>query len=402
MKIALVCPYDFSHPGGVANHITSLERQLTRMGQEVKIISPASEEVTAFGNRFISLGKPLPIPSSGSIARVSVSPCLRPRLDDLLEEEKFDVVHLHEPLMPTVCTSVLKLSNTANIGTFHAYDGNPGYRLFWPLGPYLLRVLIKRLDGRVAVSEPARSFAAEHFPGKYDIIPNGVDTGQFSPDVEPIEELCDGRLNILFVGRQERRKGADYLLKAYKWIKREVPHSRLIFVGPGTRLKNKYGGWIRQNGLDQDIVFAGLVKQSDLPRYYRSAHVFCAPATGCESFGIVLLEAMACGVPVVASQIDGYSRVMTDNVEGLLVPPKSEDTLARVVVKLLRDEPLRQHLGMGGVAKAAKYDWKIIAHRLRNYYIQARRRVQEKEECTFGFLAKDAFNKALSQRTRLS
>ncbi len=125
MKIALVCPYDFAYPGGVANHICSLDSHLTRMGHEVKVIAPASKDITLFGDRFIAIGKPLPLPTSGSIARVALSLRLRPNVKDVLEEEKFDIIHLHEPLMPSLCTSVLRFSCTANVGTFHAFDGSP-------------------------------------------------------------------------------------------------------------------------------------------------------------------------------------------------------------------------------------------------------------------------------------
>jgi len=367
MKIALVSPYDFAYPGGVANHISSLEHHLTQMGHDVKVIAPASKAVTTFGDKFIPIGKPRPIPTSGSIARVTISPRLRPNIKDVLKEEKFDIIHLHEPLVPTLCINVLRLSRTVNIGTFHAFDSR-GYSFSKPLNPIFLKRWVSKLDGRIAVSKPAMEFVNKHFPGNYEIIPNGVDTGHFSPAVSPIDEFCDGKLNILFVGRLEKRKGLDYLLKAYQRIKREISNSRLIIVGPGTRLRHKYEKQVKQSGL-KDVVFVGFTSYEELPRYYKTADICCAPATGWESFGIILLEAMAVGKPVVASNIEGYASLVTDGVEGLLVPPKDEDRLAQALISLMTDESLRQQMGARGRLKAKEYDWKYIAQRVLDYYV---------------------------------
>ncbi|GAI20304.1 unnamed protein product, partial [marine sediment metagenome] len=152
-------------------------------------------------------------------------------------------------------------------------------------------------------------FANGHMSGHYTIIPNGVDLEHFSPDVLPIDEFCDGKVNILFVGRLEKRKGLNYLLEAYRQAKREVPNCRLIVVGPGTRLRNKYEKHIMRKGI-RDVVFVGFAGYDELPRYYKTADIFCAPATRGESFGIILLEAMAMGKPIVASNIAGYASVV--------------------------------------------------------------------------------------------
>jgi phosphatidylinositol alpha-mannosyltransferase len=377
MKIALISPYDFAYPGGVANHISSLGHHLAEMGHDVKVIAPASRAITSLGDMFIPGGKPHSIPTSGSIARVTISPRLPPSVKTMLNEEKFDVIHLHEPLMPSLCFHVLRCSRTVNVGTFHAFDGR-GYSFSKPLNPLILKILVSKLDGRIAVSKPAMDFVSKHFPGNYEIIPNGVDTGHFSPDVAPIDEFCDGKLNILFVGRLEKRKGADYLLEAYQRIKRHIPNSRLIIVGPGTRLRHKYEKQVKQSGLE-DVVFAGYASYGELPRYYKTADIFCAPATGWESFGIVLLEAMAVGRPVVASNIEGYAGLITHGVEGLLVPPKDEDSLAQALISLMTDESLRQQMGARGRVKAKGYDWKYIAQKVLNYYITVLSESQREE-----------------------
>jgi len=369
MKIALVSPYDFAYPGGVNNHISALGRQLTQMWHEVKVIAPEAKGVSGFGDRFIPIGKPRPIPVAGSTIRVTISLRLASQIKAVLEEEDFDVIHLHEPFMPMLCTAVLRFSRAANIGTFHACEGKPGYNVAWPISRIMLRRRTRKLHGKIAVSKSAMKFAQRYVHGDYDIIPNGIDLGHFSPDVSPIDEFCDGKLNILFVGRLEKRKGVKYLLGAYQQVKREIGNLRLIIVGPGTILRRKYERQVRRTGLE-DVVFVGHVSYDELPRYYKAADVFCAPATGRESFGIVLLEAMALGKPIVATNIEGYSNVLTDGAEGLLVPPEDEERLAQALITLLSDGSLRRQMGDKGRLKAQEYSWEKVAQRVLNHYMK--------------------------------
>jgi len=378
MKIALVSPYDFAYPGGVCNHISCLEQQFIQMGHEVKIVAPASKAVSTFGDRFIAVGKPRPIPVSGSIARITLSPWLSSRIKAILDREHFDICHLHEPLMPMLCTTVLRLSNVPNVGTFHASGGKPWYSFGTPIGKSILKKWVRKLDGKIAVSEPAMEYVSKYFPGDYTIIPNGVDSKHFSPDVPPIEEFSDGKLNILFVGRLEKRKGLDYLLEAYKQIKPEFPNSRLIVVGPGKRLGKKYERRVMRDRL-KDVVVIGYAAYRDLPRYYQTADIVCCPATGRESFGIVLLEAMAVGKPVVASNIQGYNSVVTHDAEGLLVPPKNAEKLAQALTSLMTDGALRQQMGNEGRLKAVQYDWENVAQRVMNYYLSVLNGPQREE-----------------------
>ena len=370
MKIALISPYDFAFPGGVTNHISALEQYFTKMGHEVKIIAPASKAVPDFGDRFISIGKPRPIPVSGSIARITISLRLASRIKEVLAKERFDIIHLHEPFMPMLCSAVLRFSdNAVNIGTFHACHGSPGYGFGRPITTIMLKRRRRKLTGKIAVSKPALDFARKYIPGYYNIIPNGIDIQHFSPDVPPIDELCDGKQNILFVGRMEKRKGLNYLLEAYKQVKQEIPNSRLIVVGPGTRSRSKYEKQVRRSKLE-DVVFIGYASYNDLPRYYKTADIYCSPATGRESFGIVLLEAMAVGKPVVASNIEGYANVVTHDVDGLLVPPKDKRLLAQALISLMSDASLRQQMGANGILKAKRYSWESIAQKMLSYYIR--------------------------------
>jgi len=368
MKIALVSPYDFAYPGGVVNHISALERHFTKMGHQVKIIAPASKVVPNLGDRFIPIGKPRPIPASGSIARITISLRLASKIKEVLARENFDIIHLHEPFMPMLCSAVLRFSNkAATVGTFHACHGSPGYGFARPISTMVLKRRKRKLIGKIAVSKPARDFVIKYVPGYYNIIPNGIDVEHFSANLSPIDKFCDGKLNILFVGRLEQRKGLPYLLKAYKEIKIENPNCRLIVVGPGSRYRKIYERLVKHRGL-QDVVFVGYVSYDELPRYYKTADIYCSPATGRESFGIVLLEAMAVGKPVVASSIEGYANVVTHGVDGFLVPPKDAKQLAQALLALMSDEPLRQQMGAKGMLKAKEHSWENISHRVLNYY----------------------------------
>jgi phosphatidylinositol alpha-mannosyltransferase len=221
-------------------------------------------------------------------------------------------------------------------------------------------------------------YVKKYFGTDYAIIPNGIDTHHFNNHVVPFDDYLDGKINILFVGRMEKRKGFDYLWKAYRLVKREVPGCRLIAVGPGTRLRNKYEKRISRAGLD-DVVFTGYASYSDLPRYYKTADIVCFPNTGWESFGVVLLEAMSIGKPIVASAIDGFTSVLTNGVEGITVPPRDVNHLADAIFKLIRDESLRREMGERGKPKAQAYDWSIVAKKLLDFYAATLDRVNHPE-----------------------
>ena len=367
MKIALVSPYDFSHPGGVGRHITALYNIFIPMGHEVKVIAPASREVNDFGEHFIRIGRPFPIPASDSIIRISLSMHLAPTIKEVLAQEKFDIIHLHEPFMPMLCSAVLRFSNTVNVGTFHAAQGKPGYNWGRPITTWMLSRRARKLHGHIAVSKPAMDYVSQFVPGEYEIIPNGVDLNHFRPDVQPLEQYTDGKLNIVFLSRLEYRKGANYLLKAFYEIKRQMPNTRLLICGAGTRLRKRYEKWVKDVRLP-DVVFTGMVPEQDIARYYKTADIFCLPATSHESFGLILLEAMATGRPIVATNIEGFAAVVTHGEEGLLVPPMTVRPLTEALLKLLNDKQLRLQMGQKGLVTAQKYDWEGIAARLLAYY----------------------------------
>lgn len=367
MKIALVSAYDHAHPGGVREHISHLEANFTKMGHQVKIMAPFSYQQPLERN-VIPLGRPIfYIPSGGSTARMNIFPRPWSRLKAILKEEEFDIIHIHEPMLPWLPVNTLRLSQTINIGTFHAYHPRSLGYVLWK--PYLYRLWFKKLHGIIAVSEAAREFHNRYFPADYTIIPNGIAYKHFSADVAPIEKYCDGKLNVLFVGRIEKRKGLKYLLGAFRRLKGRFPDTRLIVVGPGGRSHRLLG----HHNLE-GVNFTGYVSYEDLPRYFKTAHVFCAPATGAESFGIVLLEAMAAGAPVVASNIKGYAGLITNGVNGLLAQPMDEESLANAIARLLENKSLREKLIANGKLKSVDYRWESVAEEVMDYYEKIIRR----------------------------
>ncbi len=365
MKIGLVSPYDYSAPGGVVNHISHLALHFCKWGHQVKIIAPCLKGTESYHDEHLkAVGRPLPIPYGGSIARIPLSPWLPVQTRKFLREEQFDILHLHEPFAPLLCVSALLQSNSTTVGTFHAcHAKSKSYYVFRPV----LKRWLEKLHGKITVSQAAMNYVNKYFPGDYHIIPNGIDIEQFSPEGARRNEFINGKLNILFVGRLEKRKGLGHLINACALVKKEFPDFRLIVVGPGTRLRPGYQEQAKELNLD-NIVFTDFVSNAELPEYYRTADIFCAPATGGESFGIVLLEAMACGKPVIASNIEGYAGVLTHNEEGLMVPRGDDAALAQALLSLLHNRTLRETMGEKGKVKAKKYSWENVAHQVMDYY----------------------------------
>jgi phosphatidylinositol alpha-mannosyltransferase len=366
MKIALVSPYDFAYPGGVITHISHLAEQFSQMGHQVRIISPCSDKATAETRNVVSVGRVVPFFSNDSTARITFSWWQFRQVKSILEEGKFDIVHFHEPFCPFLPWVALPLSKSINIGTFHAYYERS--LAYWAGKRLLLKQLSQKLDGRIAVSEPAKRFVSKYFPGDYQIIPHGIDTERFSPKVPPIERFKDGKINILFVSRLDKRKGIGYLLQAYQMVKKKMPDTRLIIVGPGRKQKD-YQKWTEEQNL-KDVVFTGHVLEDDLPRYYQTGDIFCAPAIGKESFGIILLEAMASGKPIIASNIEGYANVVSHQLDGLLVPPQDNSALAEAILFLIAHQEIAQQMAHRGREKAEQLSWENIAQRTLDYYLE--------------------------------
>lgn len=375
-RVLMVVPYDITHPGGVVSHGVSLARALRPLGWEPTLLAPASRpDRLPTGLPVATFGRPLPVPASGSVARIGVTVRGWVGVRRFLRENPFDVIHLQEPLVPVLPFAVLEYSRSVNVATFHATCGsrtstpNLGYRL----AGFLVRRWYGRLDARICVSETARRFISRFFPGDYLLIPNGIDFGRFAgPPRTPHPEPT-----VLFVGRLERRKGLPVLLEAFRIVKRRFPAARLEIVGPDGGLRRRLEAYIRRHRL-AEVALLGFRPDEEVVRRYRQAWVFCAPATEGESFGLVLLEAMAAGLPVVASDIPGYREVAGPDSGAVLVPPGNPAALAEALVGLLGDTDRRTELGRRGQAWAAGFDWGRVARRIVEVYRTAGRTAAER------------------------
>jgi len=367
MSVGLVSPYDWSHPGGVSEHIRHLGHHLRLLGHDVKVLAPSSRRDSSDPD-FHRIGGVVAVPVNDSVARITLDFNLSRQVAEILEAERFDVLHFHEPFMPALPLTVLRMSKTANVATFHAFaKSNLGYYYGRPF----FRPYLKRLHRTLAVSRPARDFLRQYFPGAQpEIIPNGVDVDTFRPDHTAIRHLRDGLLNVLFVGRLEKRKGLRDLVLGFRDFQDRVGQARLLIVGDGP-LRSTVEDLVAAHKIE-NVVLAGYVPAEVLPRYYASADIACFPATGGESFGVVILEAMASGLPVVATEVPGYLSVVEAGVDSLTVRPRTPVELGAALTVLARDPDLRARLAANGLAKARRYAWREIAVRVIEVYRNAR------------------------------
>jgi phosphatidylinositol alpha-mannosyltransferase len=392
MKIALVSAYDYPFPGGVTEHVSALDEQLRHRGHDVVIIAPSSCDPANLAPNVRPVGGVVEIPANGSVCRLGMAPETGARVQAYLRQEMPDIVHIHEPLQPLVPLMALRYSHGVNIGTFHAFGEA---KLRYRLAGRALSSIMNRLHGRIAVSELARSFAQTYLPGDYTIIPNGVDTARFATPLPPAPGMEDGRPTILFVGRySEPRKGFGILLDALPYVRAACADVHLVVVGKGDpalfadRLPTDPGA----------VTFAGMVSAADLPRYYQSAMIYCSPATGQESFGVVLLEAMAAGAAVVASDNPGYASVVTHEHDGLLVPLADPGALAAVLIRLLIQPATRARLVAAGRATAERYDWPLVAEHIEEFYFETLEQVAAQKRPTLTYHLSAAVHRLMSDR----
>ena len=362
MKIGLVSPYVYPLPGGVTQHVRYLYENLRLRGHDVRILTSSHGLQRASEGDVIRLGKGFSVPTNGSVGTITLSPRYISQVRAVLERERFDVLHFHEPFVPFLSLVLLRESHSVNVATFHAYGGwSPAYEF----GSRALRGYAERLHGRIAVSAAARHFIDRYFPGDYKVIPNGVDLDRFRRAV-PLARWQDGTRNILFVGRFEPRKGVLDLLKAYRILRKTGCECRLLLVGggPQEREARRYVATRRLRGVE----FVGRVSDDERDQLFRTADVYVSPATGRELFGIVLLEAMAAGAPIVASDIHGYKGVVRRGREALLVPPRAPKQIALSVGRLLRDPELAAAMSEAGIQRAEEFSWPRVTAKVDDYY----------------------------------
>lgn len=357
MRVGLVCPYSLSVPGGVQGQVLGLGRMLRRQGIEARVLGPCDGPppdacVTPLGN---SMGAA----ANGSMATVAPDPAAALRTIRALREEAFDVVHIHEPVVPGPSLTALVFCDSPMVGTFHRSGTSHWLRAMRPFA----RSVAGRLRQRVAVSEQAAATAHTIFGGDYEVLWNGIDVAGFQR-AEPWPK--DGP-TVLFVGRHEPRKGLDVLIRAMA----RLPHdTRLWVVGEGPQtaaLRSATRGNAR-------IEWLGAVSEGEKLRRLRAADVFCAPSTSGESFGVVLLEALAAGTPVVASDIAGYRSVVRPGKEALLAVPGDDEDLARALEVALAGGPTVKEMVEWGLARAEEFGLDRLAGRYVDIYARVLRR----------------------------
>lgn len=373
MRVTLVCPYSWAFPGGVLEHVDALADHLERRGHVVGVISPNDPldlrtrllhpklgRHGALPARVTPVGRSLPLPSNGSLGNLAFSPAMPGKVRRAIKRNRPDVVHVHEPLLPPLGWAAVRAARDHGVpvvGTFHSHypDGCGHYRT-WKLA---LEPFVESLSARVAVSPAAAKTAAEYFPGGYRIVANGVDVERFRPS----GKLHRNSADVLFVGRAAR-KGLPVLLRALPKVVARVPETRLMIAGSRPEDVRPY-----RKLLPPNTRVLGVLDEKGLVRAMQSAGVLCAPSTGAESFGIVLIEALAAGLPVVASDIPGYGAVINHGEDGVLFPTGDPDALADALSSLLLDPERRDRLSRAGLATARRYDWPRVAAEIEEIYL---------------------------------
>lgn len=363
MKVALVCPYAWDRAGGVQSHVRALAHALEGRGHTVQVVAPSSMTLThqiGSGGNIKLVGRAIGVPYNGSVAPLAFGPLAATGVRVALRDFEPDVLHLHEPLIPSLSLLALMNSKVPAVGTFHASAEDSLAYLVAKPG---LRRAMKRLKIRTAVSDAAREFVSEFFPGEYRLTPNGVDVARFAK-AKPLD-LGEGK-KVLFLGRIEARKGLEVLVRAMARL--DDLDAQLIVAGTGP--EEKYCRNLAES-LDLDVRFLGRLGEEELPRIYRRADVYCAPGLGGESFGIVLLEAMAAGAPVVCSDLLGYRAVASG--AATLVPAGQTGPLAAALREVLTRDDLAAEMSKQSERMANAYDWARLVDNVERAYQEAAR-----------------------------
>lgn len=361
MRIVLACPYAWDAPGGVQVHVRQLALHLRTRGHEATVLAPASGPVREDG--VVVVGRPVPIRYQGTVAPICFSARSARRVGQALRDARPDVVHAHEPFSPSTGMLATLRSKAPVVATFHAFAERS--TLLSAAAP-LLGPVWRRLRVRIAVSDAAAGFVRSRFGDGLRVIPNGCDVEAFA-GAAPATGLPPGR-RLLWVGRLDPQKGFGVAVRAFDQVAAAVPDARLVVIGEGRDV-----GAVELLAPDvrSRVDLIGAVLHDDLPPYHSASEVFLSPALGQESFGMVLVEAMAAGLPVVASDIPGYREVVRDGREGLLVPPGDADAVAAALGRVLADPSLARRLGEAGRARAERYRWEAVVGDVEDVYREA-------------------------------
>jgi phosphatidylinositol alpha-mannosyltransferase len=359
LTIGIVCPYGWDTPGGVQNHVRDLAEYLIAAGHKVSVLAPVIDE-TKIPAYVTSAGKPIAIPYNGAVARVLFGPIAFARVRQWIAQGDFDILHLHEPAIPSISLLACWAAEGPMVGTFHAAAKRQ--KAIFAIGP-ILEPVIEKLSARIAVSEAARATLTEHLETDAVVIPNGIYADRYR-DGTPQEKWQGNTLG--FIGRfEEPRKGLSVLVDALPIISRFAPDVRVLIAGPGDpdEVIKSIDPQLRSR-----FTFLGKISEQDKANFLASISLYIAPNTGGESFGIILAEALAGGATVVASDIPAFDSLLNHGQYGEIFESESSTDLAKRVIDLLRDENRRVELGKVGKAHAQQFDWKVVADQIFSIY----------------------------------
>lgn len=364
IRIGMVCPYGWDTPGGVQSHMRDLAEYLIGEGHFVSILAPISDDAVSFEDYVVNAGKPISIPVNGSVARVLFGPLASSRAKQWIASGDFDLLHLHEPAIPSLSLLACSAAEGPLVGTFHV--STPKKKAIYAIGP-ILEPIVEKLTARIAVSELARSTLKDHFDTDAVVIPNGIDGQKYAN--APITKEFSGPNTIGFMGRfEEPRKGLQVLIDSLAIVARFVPDVKYLIAGPGDSdefVKNL------NPQLQNRITFLGRLSDRQKESFLKSVEIYVAPNTGGESFGIILTEALSAGTAVVASDIPAFKAVLENGEVGALFRNEDSSDLAKVIVALLRDDARREKLATNGKLSAQKYDWQVVAEQIESVYEMA-------------------------------
>lgn len=359
LKIGIVCPYGWDTPGGVQNHVRDLAEYLIAARHNVSVLAPVIDE-TKIPSYVTSAGKPIAIPYNGAVARVLFGPIAFARVRQWIGQGDFDILHLHEPAIPSISLLACWAAEGPMVGTFHAAAKRQ--KAIFAIGP-ILEPVIEKLSARIAVSEAARETLTEHLETDAVVIPNGIYADRYRDGVA--QEKWQGN-TLGFIGRfEEPRKGLSVLVDALPIISRFAPNVRVFIAGPGEseEVIKSIDPQLRSR-----FTFLGKISEQDKANFLASISLYIAPNTGGESFGIILAEALAGGATVVASDIPAFDSLLNHGQYGELFESESSTDLAKRVIDLLRDENRRVELGKAGKSHAQQFDWKVVADQIFSIY----------------------------------
>jgi len=361
LKIGMVCPYGWDTPGGVQIHMKELAEFLIHEGHEVSLLAPVSDENSVLEPWVVPAGRPVPIPFNGAVARILFGPIATSRVRQWISTGEFDVLHIHEPAIPSLSLLACVAGDGPMVATFHA--SAPKQKAIFAIGP-ILEPVLEKLNARIAVSEMARHTLKVHFETEAVVIPNGIDTNKYAHGHRNDDWYRPHTIG--FLGRfDEQRKGLSVLLEALPEIARTIPDVRILVAGPGDEQSVLKG---LDTSTTSRIHFLGRLTEEQKADFFRSIDLYVAPNIRGESFGIILAEAMAGGAPILASDIQAFRDLLQDGKYGALFQNESSRDLAKKCIELLSNAEQRERLSSSGFEHALTFDWKSVASQILDVY----------------------------------